>query len=79
MTTERRPSTGSFRWCPTRPAPSCTPSGSTATQFRIGLPVMREHVRPIYVRLGIIPEVARGIQAVTHQTTPPTNGHDDDD
>ncbi|CAN5766806.1 MFS transporter [soil metagenome] len=37
------------------------------------LPVLREIVRPIYHRLGILPEVARGIQAATHQTTPRTD------
>ncbi|MGH7464951.1 MAG: MFS transporter, partial [Longimicrobiales bacterium] len=34
------------------------------------LPVLREIVRPIYVRMGILPEVARGIQAATHLATP---------
>jgi MFS family permease len=34
------------------------------------LPVLRRLIRPIYARLGILPEVARGIQAATHQTTP---------
>lgn len=37
------------------------------------LPVLRAQVRPIYERLGILPEVARGIQAATHQTTPDTD------
>jgi MFS family permease len=37
------------------------------------LPILRRIVRPIYARLGIIPEVARGIQAATHQTTPRTD------
>lgn len=40
--------------------------------FGARLPVVRQHVRPIYERLGIIPEVARGIQAATQQTTPET-------
>ena len=41
--------------------------------FGVRLPALREVVRPIYARLGILPEVARGIQAATHQTTtPPT-------
>jgi MFS family permease len=43
-----------------------------AASFGRSLPVLRELVRPIYVRQGIIPEVARGIQAATHQTTPQT-------
>lgn len=34
-------------------------------------PRFRELVRPIYQQLGIIPEVAAGIQAATHLTTPP--------
>ena len=34
------------------------------------LPSLRQIVRPIYTRMGILPEVARGIQAATHQTTP---------
>jgi MFS family permease len=38
--------------------------------FRRRLPVLRRLVRPIYARLGILPEVARGIQAATHQATP---------
>jgi MFS family permease len=38
------------------------------------LPVLREQVRPIYERLGILPELARGIQAATHQTTPSAEG-----
>jgi MFS family permease len=42
----------------------------TAVVFRTRLPALREEVQPIYARLGILPEVARGIQAVTHQTTP---------
>ncbi|HEX6309360.1 MAG TPA: MFS transporter [Longimicrobiales bacterium] len=43
--------------------------------FRFGrrLPVLREIVRPIYARMGILPEVARGIQAATHQATPETD------
>ncbi|HEU5208276.1 MAG TPA: MFS transporter [Longimicrobiales bacterium] len=38
--------------------------------FRLRLPALREQVRPIYRRLGILPEVARGLQAATHSTTP---------
>jgi len=40
--------------------------------FARRLPQLRQIVRPIYTRMGIIPEVARGIQAATHQTTPQT-------
>ncbi len=35
------------------------------------LPTLRELVRPIYVRMGIIPEVATGIQTAAELTTPP--------
>ena len=41
-----------------------------AFAFGRQLPVLREIVRPIYARMGILPEVARGIQAATHSTTP---------
>lgn len=34
------------------------------------LPVLRDIVRPIYVSMGILPELARGIQAATHSATP---------
>jgi MFS family permease len=34
------------------------------------LPSLRELVRPVYVRRGVIPEVARGIQAATHPAAP---------
>jgi MFS family permease len=44
-----------------------------ALVFGRHLPVLRAQVRPIYERLGIIPELARGIQAATHQTTPETD------
>jgi MFS family permease len=42
----------------------------TALLFGRRLPHLREMVRPIYTRLGILPEVATGIQAATHLTTP---------
>ena len=41
-----------------------------ALLFGRQLPLLREIVRPIYARMGILPEVARGIQAATHQATP---------
>jgi MFS family permease len=44
-----------------------------ALAFGRRLPVLREMVRPIYERLGVLPEVARGIQAATHQATPKTD------
>jgi hypothetical protein len=39
--------------------------------FAHHIPQFRELVRPIYRELGIIPEVAKGLQAATHLTTPP--------
>jgi MFS family permease len=44
-----------------------------ALAFGRRLPVLREQVRPIYERIGVLPEVARGIQAATHQATPRTD------
>lgn len=41
-----------------------------AAVFRMRLPALRAQVLPVYERLGILPEVAKGIQAVTHQHTP---------
>jgi len=42
-----------------------------AALFGGRIPALRDAVRPLYQRLGILPEVARGIQAVTHDVTPP--------
>jgi MFS family permease len=39
--------------------------------FARKLPVLRKAVRPIYVKMGIIPEVATGIRTATVLTTPP--------
>ena len=39
--------------------------------FAACLPSLRDKVRPIYVRLGIIPEVAKGIQSASEPTLPP--------
>ena len=39
--------------------------------FTRALPALREMVRPIYVRKGIIPEVASGLQAAATLTRPP--------
>ena len=41
-----------------------------AAWFRLKLPVLRQWVRPIYERLGIIPEVARGMGAASERTGP---------
>ncbi|MHB1170713.1 MAG: MFS transporter, partial [Longimicrobiales bacterium] len=43
---------------------------TAAALFRLRIPALREQVRPIYERLGILPEVARGLQAATHSTAP---------
>ena len=32
---------------------------------------MRQMVRPIYERMGILPQVATGVQAATMMTSPP--------
>ena len=39
--------------------------------FARKLPELKKLVHPIYVRLGIIPEVASGIQTATELTIPP--------
>jgi MFS family permease len=46
---------------------------ASAFYFGRRLPVLREIVRPIYQQMGILPEVARGIQAATHHATPDTD------
>jgi len=48
-----------------------------ALLFGRQLPLLREIVRPIYARMGILPEVARGIQAATHQATPDSDDQED--
>jgi MFS family permease len=42
-----------------------------AVLFSISLPRLRQHVRPIYVRLGILPEIARGIGDSSELSVPP--------
>ena len=42
-----------------------------AVAFARKLPELRKKVHPIYVRLGIIPELASGIQTATELTVPP--------
>lgn len=39
--------------------------------FACWLPTFRKYVRPVYVRMGIIPEVAAGIGAASEMTVPP--------
>jgi MFS family permease len=41
-----------------------------AALFAWALPGLREHVRPIYVRRGILPEVATGIQSAVNLSEP---------
>jgi MFS family permease len=42
-----------------------------AAVFAWGLPRLREHVRPIYVQKGILPEIATGMQTAAELTRPP--------
>jgi MFS family permease len=44
---------------------------ATAGWFSVELPEIRALVRPIYVRMGILPEVARGLQSAANLMTPP--------
>jgi MFS family permease len=44
---------------------------ATAVWFARELPAIRELVRPIYRRMGILPEVAQGLQTATNLMTPP--------
>jgi len=39
--------------------------------FYKNLPELRKHIRPVYVRKGIIPEVSTGLQSSTHLKMPP--------
>ncbi|HET6369695.1 MAG TPA: MFS transporter, partial [Nitrospiria bacterium] len=39
--------------------------------FGLQLPGVREKVRPIYVRIGILPEIAKGVQPAAQLTTKP--------
>ena len=42
-----------------------------AALFARSLPMLRTHVRPIYVRLGIIPEVSTGLATAAELSVPP--------
>jgi MFS family permease len=42
-----------------------------AAMFALELPRLRQQVRPIYVQMGILPQVARGIQTASELTSPP--------
>ena len=55
-----------------------TPSGSAASSACVGaalffraLPELRRHARPIYERLGILPEVAEGLQSASQPPITP--------
>jgi MFS family permease len=39
--------------------------------FYKNLPSLRKHIRPIYVKMGILPEVSKGLQSTTHLKMPP--------
>jgi len=41
--------------------------------FTIKLPTLRKYIKPIYVKLGIIPEVSDGLQSATNLRMPPNN------
>ena len=43
----------------------------TAFWFAKNLPNLRKHVRPVYVKMGIIQEVSSGLQSATHLNMPP--------
>jgi MFS family permease len=42
-----------------------------ALAFARVLPALREHVRPVYQRLGILPEIASGVAEATRASAPP--------
>jgi Major Facilitator Superfamily. len=42
-----------------------------AIAFAVYLPSLRSHIRPHYIRLGILPEVSKGLQSATHLNMPP--------
>jgi len=45
-----------------------------AASFARALPGIRQAVRPIYVRLGILPEMAAGLSSAAEATVPPEQG-----
>ncbi len=44
-----------------------------AAVFAKNLPSLKKHIRPIYVKMGIIPEVSKGLQSATHLNMPPND------
>ncbi len=41
--------------------------------FAKNLPSLKKHIRPIYIKMGIIPEVSKGLQSATHLNMPPND------
>lgn len=39
--------------------------------FAKQLPKLRIHIKPIYIKLGILPEVSKGLQSTTNLNMPP--------
>jgi MFS family permease len=42
-----------------------------AIVFYKNLPSLRKHIRPIYIKMGILPEVSKGLQSTTNLRMPP--------
>jgi hypothetical protein len=42
-----------------------------ASWFALSLPRLRRDVRPVYVRIGILPEMAAGIHTTSELSIPP--------
>jgi MFS-type transporter involved in bile tolerance (Atg22 family) len=43
----------------------------SAIIFVIYLPILRSYIRPHYIKLEILPEVSKGLQAATNLNMPP--------
>lgn len=39
--------------------------------FYKNLPSLRKHIRPFYIKMGILPEISQGLQSSTHLKMPP--------
>jgi predicted MFS family arabinose efflux permease len=44
-----------------------------AIVFTRNLPSLRKHIRPVYIKKGILPQVSTGLQSSTHLKMPPNN------
>ena len=42
-----------------------------AAVFAKNLPTLRKHIRPVYIKKGILPQVSQGLQSSTHLKMPP--------